>query len=640
MRKLLTALLLFAPAAAGLAQDRELPNILWFTAEDMSPALGCYGDDYAHTPNIDKLAGESVRYTKAFATAPVCSPARSTLITGVYATSMGTQRLRSQFPIPKNVVGFPKYLRELGYYTTNNLKTDYNCEQHQRLIDESWDEVSDTAHWRGKKDGQPFFHIFNDMDSHQSRSMVWPYDDFIEKIQKQLPKDLHHDPDKAPIPPYWPDTEITRREQARFYDCVSVMDKHLGAMLAQLEEDGLADNTIVFFYSDHGSGMPRHKRNLQDTGLHVPLIIRFPEKWKHLAPAAAGETVDRLVSFVDFAPTLLSLLEVDIPKHMMGTAFLGEQAGEPRKYVFGARDRVDEAADLCRSVRDKRWLYIRNYMPHISYNQPCAWPGQGDIRKEIHALADAGKIAKDTPAWTYAGPRKVREELYDTDVDPLCLNNLVKDVAHIETLVKLRKEQTVWSAQTGDAGFLPEVEAAKLAAEKPLLRYPKKERLSTALRQASRLAGLGPLHQEKMRVALKHEEPSVRYWGAVALHALNKLDADSKEALNAALADDSAAVRIEAAAAVAKHGEIGSSLEVLTKELASEDLIAALYASRAIELMGPKKAKAAIPAMQTASARAKEGMGENINPLIPGESDKYMFLGFSVDSFLAKVEKE
>ncbi|MEM7012264.1 MAG: sulfatase, partial [Verrucomicrobiota bacterium] len=413
MRKILTCLTFLASAAAAAAEDR--PNILWYTAEDMSPVLGCYGDDYSYTPNIDKLASEGVRYTNAFATAPVCSPARSTLITGVYATSMGTQRLRSQFPIPKNIVGFPKYLRDLGYYTTNNVKTDYNCAQHQRLIDESWDEVSENAHWSGKKEGQPFFHIFNDMDSHQSRSMVWPYQDFVDKIRSQLPKDLHHDPAKAPIPPYWPDTEITRREQARFYDCVSVMDKHFGEMLEQLEKDGLADNTIVFFYSDHGSGMPRHKRNLQDTGMHVPLIIRFPEKWKHLAPAAPGETVDQLVSFVDFAPTMLSILGVDIPEYMMGTAFLGEQAGEPREYVYGARDRVDEAADLSRSVRDKRWLYIRNFMPHISPNQPCFWPGQGDIRKEIHELADAGKIAKDTPAWAYAGPRKAREELYDTD---------------------------------------------------------------------------------------------------------------------------------------------------------------------------------------------------------------------------------
>ena len=267
-------------------EQTERPNILWITAEDMSPVLGCYGDKFAITPNIDQLAKESVRYTKAFASAPVCSPSRSCLITGCYPTSLSTQQMRSGFAIPKSMRGFPALLRQRGYYTTNNVKTDYNTGNYAEIIKSSWNESSATAHWRQRGDkAQPFFSVFNLMTSHQSRSMVWPYARFKEEVQSTLSPGDIHDPNKVPLPPYYPDTPLVRRELARFYDCVTAMDLQVGAILKQLQEDGLAENTIVFFYSDHGSGMPRHKRALLDSGMHVPLLIRFPKNGSTSPPA-------------------------------------------------------------------------------------------------------------------------------------------------------------------------------------------------------------------------------------------------------------------------------------------------------------------------------------------------------------------
>ncbi len=255
MSRTLLAISLFACSAAADGADR--PNILWITAEDMSPTLGCYGDEYATSPHIDALAKQSVRYTHAFATAPVCSPSRSCLITGCYATSLGTHQMRSAFPIPDFIKGFPSYLREQGYYTTNNVKTDYNTANEPQIIEASWDECSAQAHWHGRKDkSQPFFSVFNLMTSHQSRTMVWPYEQFQKEVQSRLSPEEIHDAAKAPLPPYYPDTPIIRKTVARYYDCVTAMDQEVGEILQQLTDDGLADNTIVFFYSDHGSGMP------------------------------------------------------------------------------------------------------------------------------------------------------------------------------------------------------------------------------------------------------------------------------------------------------------------------------------------------------------------------------------------------
>ena len=385
--QVLIGLVISLSVASPIAVAGERPNILWITTEDMSPNLGCYGDPNARTPNIDALAKRSVRYTHAFASAPVCSPARSCLITGMYATSLGTQRLRSQFPIPKEVRGFSAYLRDTGYYCSNNVKTDYNIRDEAAFIKDAWDESSVTAHWKNRKTNQPFFAVFNSTTTHQTRTGVWPHEQFEKEVASKLTTEERHDPAKLTLPPYYPDTPLARKAWARYHDCITAMDKEVGALLNELETAGAAQNTIVFFFSDHGMGMPRGKRTLQDSGMQVPLLIYFPEKWKHLAPAQAGVTTDRLVSFVDFAPTVLSLLGIEAPNYMQGSAFLGAAAAKAREYTFGARDRVDEAFDVARSARGSRWLYIRNYMPHLSWMQPEGFSDNLDFRREFKLLA-------------------------------------------------------------------------------------------------------------------------------------------------------------------------------------------------------------------------------------------------------------
>ncbi|MCU0979804.1 MAG: sulfatase, partial [Pirellulaceae bacterium] len=451
-----------ASASASAAEPRPnpaligRPNVLWITAEDISPDLGCYGDAYAVTPHLDRLAREGVRYTHAFATAPVCSPARSCLISGLYATSLGTQHLRSLFPIPDQFPGYPAYLRKAGSYCTNNEKTDYNTANERALIAASWDECSGRAHWRKRPAGQPFFSVFNLMVSHQSRASVWSWEQFETAISQILAPAERHDPDRAPVPPYYPDTPTVRRTLARYYDCVTAMDKEVGRILDELAADGLAEDTIVFFYGDNGRGLPRGKRTLYDTGLREPLIIRFPQKYQHLAPAAPGQTVDRLVSFVDFAPTVLSLTGLPPPPHMQGVAFLGPHAGPPRDAVYGARDRVDEAYDLARSVRDRRYLYIRNYAPHLSWNQPEGFSDNAPMRQEITRLAAGGKL--NTAQLAYAGPCKPLEELYDTAADPHQVHNLAASPEHREVLERMRQLHRQGVLETRDLGFLPEAE--------------------------------------------------------------------------------------------------------------------------------------------------------------------------------------
>ena len=580
------------------AADADTPNILWLTAEDMSPTLGSWGDRYASTPHLDAFAKESVRYTRAFATAPVCSPARSCLITGVYATSLGTHHLRSEFPIPGRITGFPSFIRSLGFHTTNNTKTDYNTANAQGLIKASWNESSDQGHWRTRKPGQPFFSIFNDMTTHQSRTMVWTFEHFRNDVQARLSPDDVHRADRAPLPPYYPDTPVIRQTVARFYDCVSVMDQNVGKRLAELEEDGLAENTIVFFYSDHGSGMPRHKRLLLDSGMHVPLMIRFPKKYQHLAPARPGEKIDRLVSFVDFAPTVLSLLGITPPDYMQGTAFLGPAAGRQREYVFGARDRVDEAYDMARSVRDKRYLYIRNYKPHLSYNQPSAYSDLGEIRDDITRLARTGEL---TPAQShYAGPRRSVEELYDTHDDPQNLRNLAGSRRHRDTLQRLRKAQADWCTETVDLGYLPEMDAWRTgqgstpfeAARRPAT-YPLQK-----IRAVAELVGAAGATDTQVQ-RLRDSNSAVRYWAAVGLHA----SGDASAALTRALEDPSPPVRIEAAGALLERGDNPPALAVLVRDLQADNLDMVLLAARALQLLG-EKARPAVPQIRAAQKKA------------------------------------
>ncbi|MBE7502874.1 MAG: sulfatase [Verrucomicrobiales bacterium] len=617
-----------AALALGLGMSvaqTSRPNLLWITAEDLGVHLGCYGDPDARTPRLDAFARDGVRYTHAFATAPVCSPARSCLITGLYATSLGTQRLRSQFPVPGNLRGFAALLREAGYYSANNVKTDYNLRDEPRFIADCWHESSSRAHWRGRKAGQPFFAVFNLMTTHQSRVSVWPHEQFEAEVGARLRPGERHDPARVHLPPYYPDTAATRQAWARYHDCVTAMDQEVGALLDQLAADGLADDTIVFFYGDNGMGLPRGKRCLWDTGLRVPLLIRIPPKFRGLAPAPPGGTTDRLVSFVDFAPTMLSLGGVPAPPQLQGVAFLGPAAGPPRAFVFGARDRVDEAFDLSRSVRDQRFLYVRNFMPHVSWMAPEGYSDAAPFRRELTRLAAAGNLNAAQRA--YAGPRKPIEELYDTDADPHQIHNLATAPAHRDTLERMRQNLREWLLTTRDAGFLTEpqvwerlgpagtpLELARDDTQYPLAR----------LLEAADLVGR-PDAVPRLQALLGDADDGMRYWAAVGLHTAGPAAESTRPALRRALTDHCAVVRVEAAAALVGLGEAPEPLRVLEIELRSTQPDVALHAARALQLLG-QRAAPAWPVMREVLEQARREE--------PSVGDPAMYLRFSLETAL------
>ncbi|MBI1898873.1 MAG: sulfatase-like hydrolase/transferase [Acidobacteria bacterium] len=429
-----------AVARSGRAQSR--PNVLWISCEDTSPDLGCYGDAYASTPNLDRLAAQGARFSNAFSTYGVCAPSRSSIITGMYPATIGTQHMRSQGVPPPYVKCFPEYLRAAGYYCTNNVKTDYNFAAPAT----AWDESSNRAHWRNRASGQPFFSVFNLTVSHESQIRA-PRDQF-ERQTAVLAPGQRHDPEKAQVPPYYPHTPVVRRDWANYYDLVSAVDYQAGRYLKELEDAGLADHTIVFFWGDHGRGLPRAKRWVYDSGIHVPLIVRWPGG---LQP---GSVRDQLVSLMDLGPTVLNLAGVHVPKYMQGQPFLGPNLPPARRYVFAARDRMDETYDIIRAVRDKQYKYIRNYQPCKPYAQYIDYMDQMPTLREWRHLHAQGKLKG--PQQNFFAPEKPVEELYDATRDPHEVNNLAGNPEYSGTLKRLRAAHEKFMKDTGDLALLPE----------------------------------------------------------------------------------------------------------------------------------------------------------------------------------------
>ena len=428
---------------------KERPNILWISFEDTNPFYSCYGDPIARTPNLDRLASEGCIWTNAFSTAGVCAPARSAIITGVYPISAGTHHMRTthtnrfvpNLPTPYSAVlphyvrCFTEYLRATGYYCTNNFKTDYQFDPPIT----AWDECSPKAHWRNRPDpDQPFFAVFNPTRTHESG--MWP-----EKCPE-----ITFDPDDIRVPPYFPDTPKVREAMARMYTNIEYCDRILGELLAQLEEDGLAENTVVFHWSDHGP-LPRGKRWLYDSGIHVPLIVRWPG---HLKP---GSICHDLVSTIDLGPTVLSIAGLEIPPYMHGQPFLGPKA-KPREYIFAARDRHDESYDMVRAVRDKRFKYIRNYYPGKPYLLWIPYRNRHPIVQEMWRLYLKGEL--EGPQLLMFQPRPA-EELYDTQKDPYEINNLANDPEYERELKRLRGALDEWLREVGDMGRISESEMVR-----------------------------------------------------------------------------------------------------------------------------------------------------------------------------------
>ncbi|AUS06279.1 sulfatase [Tamlana carrageenivorans] len=466
--------------AVGLELPKR-PNILWLVTEDMGAYIPPFGDSTVVTPHLSKLAKEGVIYPNLYSTSGVCAPSRAALATGMYPSSIGANHMRTNsytnergLPAyeavpPSNVRMISEWLRKAGYYCTNNYKTDY---QFKAPVT-AWDESSPYAHWRNRNDDQPFFAVFNFTDTHES-GLFEPYG-FREietrlyhagdtsyqwknygashannrmseaETQQYLSKDT-----KFNIPPYLPETDLVKRDMWKLYNNIGEMDNQVGAVLQQLEDDGLLENTIIFFYGDHGGPLPRDKRLIYDSGLNTPMIIRFPNKLE------AGTSDPQLISFVDFAPTLLSLIGEAPKEYMQGQAFLGKYKSKERSYIHAAADRFDAETDVIRAVRDKRYKYIRNYRPEQGYYLPIEYRERIPAMQELLRLKSEGKLNEDQMQWF----REVKpeEELFDCETDPFELKNLATNPEYQDKLVELRKEMDRWLRAIGDDPNLPESE--------------------------------------------------------------------------------------------------------------------------------------------------------------------------------------
>jgi len=466
--------------AAAMGAQAPRPNILWITCEDMGPHIGCFGDSFAKTPVLDGLAARGLRYTRCWSNAPVCAPARTTIISGMYPPALGAEHMRSLISMGAGRKMFPQLLREAGYYTSNNSKEDYNLEHTGKV----WDESSPRAHWRKRTDGQPFFSVFNFVGTHESQIRTRPHE-------------WKHSQEGVRVPAYHPDTPEVRLDWAQYYDNIELMDAWAGKILAELDADGLRDNTIVFFYSDHGSGMPRNKRWPYDSGLRVPLILSIPEKFQPLRPPEyrTGALTERPISFVDLAPTALRLAGAKPAPYHQGVDFT---AGRKREYVFGFRGRMDERYDLVRSAFDGRYVYIRNYMPHKIYGQHIAYMFETPTTRVWKQMYDAGKLnAAQRRFWE----KKPFEELFDVSKDRDEVTNLAgtrKDV-----LARMRTALDEWIVSSGDRGFLPEAELHVAG------RSYDVKRVKAMADRAAAGAGAAPVE------GLRDADSAVRYWAAL-----------------------------------------------------------------------------------------------------------------------------
>jgi arylsulfatase A-like enzyme len=458
-----------AAGASGAASD-EPPNLLLLVAEDLSPRIGAYGDALAETPNIDRLAAEGVRFTNVFATAGVCAPSRAALITGMHQISIGAQHMRtSSRPAgayasvpPPGVKAFPELLRAAGYYTFVTEKLDYQFSGMRTGTGPFtvWDAEDDAALWRGAAPGQPFFGMLDFLETHESGVFAplgsWPHSPIHLAIQLLrawrygLPgADAPVSPAAVAVPPYYPDTPAVRTDIARHYENIRQMDSAVGAVLARLEADGLLESTVVVFTTDHGDGLPRAKRELLDTGLRVPLIVRWPQ---HRRPAdmRPGTQDPRLVSLVDLAPTFLELAGAARPAQLHGRSL---RSPERNELVYASRDRMDDVSDRQRAVRDARFAYIRSWHPELPGGHPLTFRDQLDSMRELRALHEAGRLPEAARIW-FEPPG--RERLFDTQADPFELRNLASDPAYAGELSRLRAALDAWLAAVGDWSEEPE----------------------------------------------------------------------------------------------------------------------------------------------------------------------------------------
>jgi len=599
-------LVLILTAIPCAAADPARPNVLWITCEDLSPIIGPYGDKFATTPNLDAFAAKSLRYKTCWSNAPVCAPARTTLITGMYATSLGAEHMRSEVAIPADWKLYPQVLRDAGYYCTNNSKTDYNIVPNGKV----WDDSSNKAHWKNRPKDKPFFAVFNTTVTHESQ---------VHKRRK-----LTHDPAKVRVPAYQPDLPEIREDWAQYYDNATEMDAFVGERLKELADAGLAEDTIVWFYSDHGCGLPRCKRVPYNSGLQVPFILHIPEKFKHLRPedyAPGGET-PRLVSFVDFGPTLLSLCGVQPPAHMQGEPFLGRFKESPRQYLFGYRGRMDERVDIVRSVTDGRYVYVRNFMPEKSQGDYLAYMYKQAGIQAWRAAFEKGGLPPEQAAFFLPKPEQA---LFDLETDRDEVKNLIDAAEAREVARRLAVALEQHSLETRDLGWMPEAEMLRLANGKPpvslgqdVAAFPI-SRIWGAISRATSGRKLQLLNDRLLDDTLEMLEspnPTIRYWAVQRLrHTHPDNLARQKHKLKDLLADDAPCVRIASAEA------LGS----LNDEAARESGIALLIDHSDPRVFGVATAILALNSLDTLGPLPADSVAMlNANSELPAETPQRM----------------
>lgn len=571
------------PVKAVRQAASERPNILWLVSEDNNPYVGAYGDKIAHTPTIDALAKKGLLFRNVYSTAPVCAPSRFGILTGVYPESCApANQMRAVAHLPRGIRTYPELMRAAGYYCTNNAKTDYNCDVDPAAI---WDVHGKDAHWRSRTDARkPFMAVFNYETTHESRLFK--------------PTMGHVTPDMVRLPPFLPDTPGIRQDFASYYNLMERMDGQLAERLAELEADGLADDTIVFHYSDNGGILGRSKRYCYDEGLRCEMVVYVPPKWRHLMPAAPGSEIRTPVSLIDLAPTILSLAGAKKPKQMRGTPFLGSGA-RPQRYAFGMRNRMDERIDFQRTVTDGCWRYIRNYMPHRPWGQHQAFEWLAKGYQEWEQAHIDGKLNAVQDRFFQPKPY---EELYDLANDPHQITDLARDPVHAAMLAKMRRVLDEHMIGIHDNGFIPEAMAGEgWVASRDQRVYPLKDVMELAHQAASRRADALPI----LLRALQSPIEIMRYWAAMGLVIQSSNAASARDDILAQFdRETSPHVRIQLSEALANLGEVGRPVATLIA-LCEPNLPwqIRLHAFNALTFIGDR----AHPALETAMAASNDG---------------------------------
>ncbi len=585
-------------------QDR--PNFLWISNHDSSAwNYGCYGDQYADTPNIDRLAAEGVRYTNAFTAGPICSPSRTSIYTGMHPTTLGTHHHRSKVIRPTGVELLNTMLTNAGYACTepdNDINLYVSKEEREQYY-------SSDDFWEKRPEDKPFFLYYKQTNSHASVFKMTPEN--ARNVRSSLLSDDElHDPSDVPVPSFVPDTPLFRERMALFYDALTNVDTQVGAFLDELEAQGHLEDTIVVFWGDHGAGYPRGKIHAYDDGLNIPLIMRFPEEYQHLAPAEPGSVVDELVLHLDLCATTLQMAGIPVPDHIQSRNLCGPNRDEPRDFVCSARDRLDNNPEVIRTIRTKKYRYMRNFLPHQPYASfypdggfftPA--PEEGTAERdfwETSCLPGKQKAHDPDGVFLMLGPpvmiqqnglpehyqqfqiwqdHKPPEELYDIEKDPEEVNNLADDPAFSDVKEELRQKLFGWMIETCDLGLIDEPEIAARAEQYSGVSHAVGVHCDNYERilETADLARMGEEKKEELVQRLGDPDSVVRFWAVTGLCSLGA-EHTMTEKLSPLLDEPSISVSMAAGDYLVRADEGALALPAFERALASDFLWARLRA--------------------------------------------------------------